>query len=429
MSSGFCSFVPQAKTPTPTRITKKGLQPQQSSFVNAFAKKSTQKENISKEKKLDSEHAKKEPTKNKSSSQSFISLKVYNIIYIDSIIKQKLDKRIEGLPSLQDELQEYLEILDSPNSKQKADAQKKIASIRRNIQDLSTTIEYGYYLFQTQPLIDKYVELSSSDVSRSFIKTKTQETKKENKEKGEIISKFVTIARDYVDIEDYARTFNKLICPDCESEDLRRSFGYESIYVCFDCKLEVEMLDDTPTFRDTDRVNMSNRYTYSRKGHFSEAMKKFQGKQNIKVETLNCVVSKIGEEMRFYELTKNTVTKDQIYQFLSEKKLSGHYDDINLLYHIITGNPCPDFSHLEDKLLELFDVQEKALIKVSSDNTVETRVNSINVYYKLYKLLQFLGWPCKKSEFYILKTKQKEDEHDEILKRTWEYLKWDWIPT
>ena len=129
--------------------------------------------------------------------------------------------------------------------------------------------------------------------------------------------------------------------------------------------------------------------------------------------------------MKLHGLTKETVTKDQLYMFLSERKLSKHYEDLNLLFHIITGVKCPNISHLEDQLLELFDQQEEKLTEVLED----TRDNSLNVNYKLYKLLQKLGYPCCKDEFYILKTKAKEDEHDEALKECWELLGWRWLQT
>jgi VLTF3-like late transcription factor len=165
-------------------------------------------------------------------------------------------------------------------------------------------------------------------------------------------------------------------------------------------------------------------------------MKKFQGKHNIDVENLNSVVNEIKREISLHNLTPAIVTKDQIYTFLSENKLSGYYDDIHLIYHLITGKPCADFSYLEPLLLELFETQEAALddtadeigTEDSIDNT-GTRINSINVYYKLYKLLQKAGYPCKKADFYILKTRAKEDEHDEKMMRAWRRIGWSWIDT
>src|SRR6185503_15511622 len=111
--------------------------------------------------------------------------------------------------------------------------------------------------------------------------------------------------------------------------------------------------------------------------------------------------------------------------FLAEQNLSCHYDDINLLFHIITGEPCPDLSNIVEGLYEDFDKLEEVLSQIKDEN----RSNSLTVNYKLYKLLQKWAFPCRKSDFYILKTKTKEDEHDEKMKEAWDILGWSWIPT
>lgn len=59
--------------------------------------------------------------------------------------------------------------------------------------------------------------------------------------------------------------------------------------------------------------------------------------------------------------------------------------------------------------MELFDQIEEAYKEVRN----KQRINSLTVNYKLYKLLQLLGYPCRKDQFYMLKTKNKLDEHDE----------------
>jgi hypothetical protein len=133
--------------------------------------------------------------------------------------------------------------------------------------------------------------------------------------------------------------------------------------------------------------------------------------------------------MELHELSVDKVSKDNLYRFLTEKRLSNHYDDIHLLHHIITGKPCADFSQFEGVLLEYFELQEKALDEITTADKKIGRTNSINVYYKLYKLLQKVGWECKKGDFYILKTKTKEDEHDEKMKKAWFKLGWTWIDT
>jgi hypothetical protein len=356
-------------------------------------------------------------------------MREYNIFHVDSVIREELISKISTLPELEKDLWHVLKILESGNISDKTTAQQQSSMLRRRIQDLQSTFELTFYIHRTADILEKYNSLLISKNSRSFVCTNKEDSDKESKTRAELVSQYITIAKDYVNIENYYQKPDPLVCPSCQSDDMQRHIDDESTFVCAVCATEVEILDDTPTFKDTDRVNMSNRYTYSRRGHFMEAMRKYQGKHNTNIELLQTVVDVLLSEMNLHGLTCETVTKDEIYMFLSEKKLSGHYDDINLLYQMINGCPCPEFTHLEGELLELFEQQEKALEEVTQINENDERINSINVYYKLYKLLQKLGYPCRKGDFYILKTKTKEDEHDEKMKKAWHLNNWLWIET
>lgn len=355
-----------------------------------------------------------------------VNLRECNIFHIDLVIKQNLSSKISSLPDLEKDLENIL-----------ADAKFGIANtamlekqsliLRTRIRDLESTFELGLYIHKTADILEKYRKSLSSETSRSFIYVNNETTIKESNEREELISKYVAVAREYIIIENHNYKPEKFLCSSCLSDDIRRSIDDESLYICASCGTEIEILDDTPTFKDADRVSISNRYTYSRRGHFIDAMKKFQGKHNIDSEVLKDVVNNLMKELKLHNLTIDTVTKDHIYMFLSEKKLSSHYDDIHLIFHLITGKPCADFSQLESKILYLFEQQEQALSTAAGGG--EGRDNSINVYYKLYKLLQKVKYPCKKGDFYILKTKTKEDEHDEIMKKAWKILGWAWLDT
>jgi hypothetical protein len=361
-----------------------------------------------------------------------IDMNSYNIFHIDTIIRQKLNEKISSLPSLEEDLRKLLTALMSKDTSanDKLSAQQQITMLRTRIQDIETTFELNLYIYRTADILIKYANLLESESSRTFVfsdenrKTYTQQSA----EKLELVSQYISIAREYVDIKNYKKIIKLMSCPFCKTSDMTKNVDEDTSFVC-QCGVEIEIFDDTPSFKDTDRVNMSNRYTYTRRGHFIEAMKKYQGKHNVDTEQLQTVAAHLRSEMKFYNLTPTTVSKDRLYTFLSEKKLCDHYEDINILYHIITGKECPEFSHLENTLLELFEEQEKALIEVTALDPNDERLNSINVYYKLFKLLQKLGYPCKKSDFHILKTKAKEDEHDEKMFRAWGLLGWPWIET
>lgn len=359
----------------------------------------------------------------------FVSTAEYTIFQIDAIIKERLKAKILLKDKMTELLKEILSRRDF-NCEPNYPADSLISFLRKKIQDAETTFEYGVYLLKTSDIIERSKKVFLSELSQNFVCINNNESLVESKERNDLLLSFLAIAKDYVCVDGPQKRDLKLVCSFCEGDFLCKSDD-ETTLVCQNkaCGAIMTVLDDSPTFKDTDRVNMASRYTYSRKGHFIEAMKKYQGKHTINAKILQDVREKLEYEMNLHNLTKYTVTKNQLYTFMSENKLSRHYDDINILFYIITGNLCPDLSLLEDKLLELFEHQENALDTVSSQDRINTRVNSINVYYKLYKLLQKLRYPCKKSDFFILKTKAKEDEHDEKMKLAWKYLGWRWIET
>lgn len=362
-----------------------------------------------------------------------IIAKDYNIFNIDTKIQDYLSSKISTIPELHDDLIKVIWIIENGEPSQRIVAKTKADMLRKRIQDLESTLEFSRYLYRTSHLLERYRSLLKMSHGKSFVSLTPTVYDPKELEMQQIIDKYLCIAQDYVEIERDNQVPKKMICTTCKSIDFEISEDDDSIYNCSFCGTEVEIMDEAPSFRDTDRVNMSSKYVYTRKGHFIDAMKRFQGIQNTDPQKIRKVVESLKQEMIKHNLTAerglpNSVSKDHLYMFLSEcklSKLSKHYDDINLLYSSITGERCPDISMHEAVLLEEFDLQETALKKVKNPN----RKNSQNVNYKLYKLLQRQRFPCKKDSFYILKTKTKEDEHDERMKLAWDLLGWQWIPT
>jgi len=424
----FCSFAPTRESKK--KKSKKSKGPSFVSTSDPLQKlatttstKSYRNAKITKNKKLE-----RDSSVNLKEKRT-IDAREYNIFHIDSIIKEQLSSYISTLPELQKDLDNTTWILLNGDSKDQVMAKQQTFSLRRRIQDLESTIEILYYIFRTADIMEEYRKTMLSETSRSFVCLDRETAERDSAKRAELITRYINIAREYVDIENYKQNPEKMRCSTCFNTDMRRSGEEETIFVCTKCGTEVQILDETPSFKDTDRVNMCSRFTYSRKGHFIDAMKHHQGKQNIDPNVVNSVVEVLLKEMKFHNLTRSTVEKNHLYMFLSETSLSSHYDDLNLLYHNITGEPCPDISSYEVELLENFDEQERALDKVTVEDVNDTRSNSLNVYYKLYKLLQRLGHSCRKEDFYILKTKTKEDEHDEKMKKAWEHIGWKWIDT
>lgn len=354
----------------------------------------------------------------------------FNIFVIDKQIRDYLMSRLNLLPSLKHELEISVEMTSSSDVCQRIIACESVDRIRKTIRDLESTMEVILYNLRVTCILEQYNSISRTSVARSFVGDCSSRLKNAHR-LVDLKRNFLSVVREYVHVKIPKKRIHKsMVCEECGSSHLKVNIDDDSIYTCGECFSEMEIVVDAPSFKDADRVNLSSKYTYTRKGHFNDAVKRYQGTQNVDPKNIAKVVDIIRIEMDHNHLTAerglpNSVNIDHIHDFLVEKSLSGYYDDLNLLNNIITGEECPDISHLEDKIYECFDELEKALSQIVD----ETRVNSLNVDYKLYKILQHLGWKCTKSEFYILKTKNKGDEHDEKMKIAFQILGWEWIPT
>jgi hypothetical protein len=355
-----------------------------------------------------------------------------NIFHIDSKIRETLSRTISNIPILEKELKYTLWIVnEEEDPSQKIIAKKQADILRKKIQDLESTLELGLYIFKTADLIEKYRILTKTSKLSTFVKVQTKTQEDITIKMKDIANRYIYIAQMYIEIKNLSQYSKKMLCSFCKSKDFVLSADDDSIYICISCHNEQEILDDTPSFKDTDRVNMSSKYTYSRKGHFVDAKKRFQGTQNTDPKKIQSAAVIIKREMLQHNLIEiqnlpNSISKDHVYLFLSEQNLSNHYEDLNLLFYIITGVQCPEISEYEEILDELFDKQEWGLDQIKEE---DDRINSLNVNYKLYKLLQKVGYHCRKDDFHILKTPTKEDEHDEKMKMSWSILNWKWIPT
>ena len=349
----------------------------------------------------------------------------YNIFFIDQKIKKYFIEQKKTLNKLYDELNICVWIQNnSKNRTDKISANKNIKILRETIIDIEKLNGLYLYNLLTFDLLRKYkTVLNKSSTRKNFLDVCSTNNDNKN-DNDKILEKirfdYLLIAKDYITLTNFKQTSTKMQC-ECLNPDLVQID--ETLYSCEICGLVTEIIDENPTFKDISRVNMTSKYTYTKRGHFVDAIDKFEGKQNTFISEK--IYKIIYDNIKFHSLTKDNITKDQLYMFLSENGLSSYYEDINLLYFNITGIKPPDISKHKQDLIIMFDQAEDVYNKIKDPS----RINSLNVNYKLFKFLQLLGCNCKKDDFYILKTKGKVEEHDEKWKEICEMLRWKFIET
>lgn len=356
----------------------------------------------------------------------------FDLVAVDLQVREYLSSKITQLSQLQHDLLITLDILSSNTSdiSQKVLAKERSDLLRRTIKDLESTMEYALYDYRTSTILEEYTQIANATKNRSFLVNKTKADVECERRMQELRNTYIGVCRQHLDVRIQKKKVHRsLVCNSCGCPNMKVNIDDDSLYVCEMCYAEVEILIDAPSFKDTDRVNLSSKYTYTRKGHFIDAGKRIQGTHNVDSKEIEKALAIIRAEMAHHNLVAeqglpNSVTKDNVHTFLTEQSLSAHYEDLPLLYNMITGVPCIDISEYMDDLLNDFELLEEALEKIKD----ESRVNSLNVYFKLCALLQRRGFKCKKSDFYILKTKAKEDEHNDKLEQAYALLGWEWKP-
>lgn len=292
------------------------------------------------------------------------------------------------------------------------------------------------YIYAARPLLLKYNELLSQKVRINFGDTPKSESKQSEQSeqskqsehisnventKMKIVEDYLNIAKNYISIKipDSAQTGKQ--CPECHIDYVKSD---DMQYICPKCGVILNALANTMNYQEDSRINSTSRYMYNKQGHFREAIKKFQGKQNTTVppEVYTDVARKISD----YNIPIAKFTKDHLKEFLKSTGHNEYAEDSNLIHYKLTGVPPPDISHLESSLNNFYDQIEPIYERIKPPG----RTNFMNGQYVLFKLLQKLKYPCSyENDFAVLKTRERVLEHDSFWKQICDELCWTFVPT
>lgn len=328
------------------------------------------------------------------------------------------------------------------------------------IKQYSTTNEFNfyYYLLNTIPIIDTYIDLKKKCKKIYFIKNTNNSNNHNTKEDIDVlVKKYQKILNDYFPNEynnmlewnkhsqddeiiynneqEINEIKNNLKSCSCIMSQDNQYLIHDNNFVCEICGVVNNQLKSTVSYKDIDRINLSTKYTYDRKTHFRDCISQFQGKQNSYIpkevyEHIYTEMIQLGLIPNNYsELPKSIVfeniTKEQILLFMKQLGYSKYYEDIVLIYHEITGKNTPDITHLENDLLKDFDLLTELYDKQIKKEKKTSRKNFINTQYVLYQLLRRHKYPCKKEDFNILKTIDLKYHHDTICQELFQILGWN----
>jgi len=357
-----------------------------------------------------------------------------DILAIDEKIRNRFAKDKEDLQVLKErllELEKTLTFLKSFKQESRVilDVESNISVLRSKIEQIENNTNLNFYTIESAEYIQRYKNLLKIPIKMSFTGKKIID----NSEKKILVRNYLKVAQKYyeipVKIEEY--TIAEKSCENCKNT---KDFIYEeNNIICPDCGSQEEIVENTSSYKDADRVNISNKYTYDRKVHFRDCINQYQGKQNCSIDQkiyneMEDILERHGlliESNNKQERFAN-ITREHILMFLKELGYPKHYENVIFIHYNLTGKKPDDISHLEDVLLADFDILIETYDK-HFKNKVD-RVNFISTQYVLYQLLQRHKHVCKKEDFIMLKTADRKSFHDDIFQELCTLLGWSFHP-
>lgn len=357
-----------------------------------------------------------------------------DILVIDAKIKQEFKTEYKKLANYRKKLSDLKEALKKSKLtvRSRRNLEANIKELDEKIHEISSNDVMHFYIAETVSLIEQYKKILQTPVKLSFVGKRTRS----NKEKIKVVRRYLRIARKYTNIHiEIPPQNSRIVCNNCSNKKLFDIID-NSIYICLTCGAQQKKLLYTSSYKDIDRVNISQKYTYDRKVHFRDCINQYQGKQNSTIDkkvyaSLEDQFERhhllVGDRNTRKEVRFKNITKEHIHLFLKELDYTKHYENVNLIHFVMTGIKPDDISHLEDKLLDDFDLLTELYDKKFKNKPGFDRKNFINTQYVLYQLLMRYKHPCKKGDFTILKTVDRKSFHDDICKECFQHLGWNHV--
>lgn len=310
-----------------------------------------------------------------------------------------------------------------------------------------------YFNVDVAPLIEQYHILNKQTMTIPFFNTNKKHLIEHDLKKQQIQKSFVQKLKEYTSLKNFEFMMKSYAFvprsspPPCICGNKSEFIKDEDRAVCAMCSTEQSLISNTSSFSDVGRVNMASKYTYNRKVHFRDCIIQYQGKQktHIPEEIYTILEVKLVEkklingsmnqsrEKKYEKVTRIMVL--DILKELESKDIKKFYDDIVLIHHTLTGQPCDNIEYLEDSLLDDFDKltetydnlytnKELEESQDSDKSKITKRKNFINAQFVLYQLLKKHGHPCNEMDFLTLKNSERKKFHHTICKELFSILGW-----
>ena len=339
------------------------------------------------------------------------------------------------IPNLLKEKKELTTILNDEEEIRNIPIEKQL-ELRDHLNDIKNTLKTHknnikqYYLSNSKYIFD-YFE-NKKEISKGTNKTKIlnsffkiNDSADRTNELASIndnnVKKFLSnIDQSFINVNDFV--FQTDTCKHCNIGELI-PVEHEGILVCNNCSKYIAYLfeSEKPSYKEPPKEACF--YAYKRINHFKEILAQFQAKETTQIpsEVIDSIKLQIKKERISLSKFTNTKAKD----ILKKLGYNKFYEHIPYIKYKLGIKPPTMTPQLEEQLCNLFMEIQGPYAKYCPDD----RVNFLNYYYTIYKLCELLRQTQFLSYFPLLKDREKQIEQDEIWKKIFAELNWEFIPT
>ncbi len=363
----------------------------------------------------------------------------YNIIYIDEIIKKKLQR--EKFAYLQDLRNKYKILSDASLQPQTYVMRNKtldsMKKVHLEILQIETGEKLKIYEDKVKEIITEYKKYKGNvkTVFFGIEEEKYEEMNDDLKNRIFLIDSYLDIASDYIQI-DIVRINDRPtdICIGCGISLAKVATNEEGTIRCPnpECLAEHNVIILAKSAKDGSRINTNNTADDESIDNFLRAFIRYQGLQpDYPDQTLYNELDEyfcrhdrpIGEEIRKLPLNNKGRRGDtdhkMLWNALSQIGRSEYYEDANLIGHIYWGWTLHNIMHLKERIIDKYNKTQKVFYQISPEE--RGRNSSLGTQYRLWRHLQLEGHDCEKDEFKIAENSESLRTHNKLWRLMCEY--------
>jgi hypothetical protein len=213
------------------------------------------------------------------------------------------------------------------------------------------------------------------------------------------------------------RMQKNVLCSNCNIE--KTLFSSEGCYICKKCgeTEEAFMENENNNYKETNFEKQ--KYPYKKINHLKEKLNQFQSKETADVP--DEIYTMIINDLKKKRIRPEYASPADIKSILKKNRETNYYEHLQQIYCKITkSQPITLSREIETMIIGMFQAMQESFQKHRPDD----RSNFLSYAYVLNKLFRIVGLEQHSKFFYLLKSKEKLRDQDNIWAKICRDMGW-----